>query len=160
MTNTLLSFLYFGDLMKWSGLPRVILLNFISSLIISIVVCYILYTYGLTEVFYIGNLFGLYFFTIYGVKILVEAGKIPNNYYRFLVVLLYILIFDIVFMALIPVIFGPKALITYDYLIFANGNDPSSVFKFNLSPIFYLTIFAIIMMIFNFILYRIEKKYY
>ena len=87
------------------GIARYLIITFISALIISYVICYFLQMHGLKEVLYIASLFGLYFSVIYGVNVLVEERVVQNNYKRFLLVAAYILIFDIVFIALVPFIF-------------------------------------------------------
>ena len=58
---------------------RAVVVNFLSALIITLVGCYFLLEYGLGEVTYIGNLFGLYFLVVFGTEILIESGKIHNN---------------------------------------------------------------------------------
>ncbi len=132
------------------SLPRVVIINFISSIIISIVICDILYSFKLYDVMYIGALFGLYFCAVYGVKILVEGGKIPNDRTRFYYAIGFIAIFNIIFLLLIPVIFG-DVLSVSDYLtIVFNGVQVDFV----LNALFYLTVFSIIMLYFNYVLYK------
>ena len=87
------------------GITRYLVITFISALIITYVICYFLQIHGLKEIIYVSCLFGLYFSVIYGVNVLVEEKVVQNNYKRFLLVAAYILIFDIVFIALVPFIF-------------------------------------------------------
>ncbi|WP_407422911.1 hypothetical protein [Methanobrevibacter sp.] len=132
---------------------RVILLNFASALIIAGVGCYFLATFQLNEVLYIGNLFGLYFLTVYGMEILIDAREIDNNAQRFMYLLIFIMVFDVIFMAVMPLIFGHDGFNAADSLTFVfNGAQ----FDFILSTLFYLTVFALIMILFNVILYRQE----
>ena len=132
---------------------RVVLLNFISSLIIAGVGCYFLVTFQLNEVLYIGNLFGLYFLTVYGMEILIDAREIDNNAQRFMYLLIFIMVFDIIFMIIMPLIFGYDGFNASDSLSFVfNGAQ----FDFILTTLFYLTVFALIMILFNIILYRQE----
>lgn len=98
-----------------------------------------------------GNLFGLYFLVVYGVNNLAEAQEIPNNVYRFIVVMAYILLFDAVFLFIIPLIFGPTAFPATEYLAMDYNGVPLVV---SLSKEFYLALFAIVMLIFNFLIYR------
>ena len=136
-------------------LARFLTINFISSLIISYVVCFILTKFGLYDVLYIGNLFGLYFLVIYGVNVLVEEKFVSNNKNRFFTAVAYILFFDLIFIATVPVLFGLD--------MFKAQNVINLIFKgveynFGLTPIFYLFVFAIVILIYNFILYRAEKN--
>ena len=137
------------------GIARYLVITFISSLIITYVICYFLKMHGLKEVLYIACLFGLYFSVIYGVNVLVEEKVIQNNYKRFILVAAYILIFDIVFIALVPFIFK--------YDLFSSNDVISLTFngvKYNLmlNGIFYIILFSIIILILNYILYRSDKK--
>lgn len=137
--------------MGQGSLVRVLILNFISSLIIAIVTSDILYSFHLWGGMYLGNLFGLYFLVVYGVNNIVEAERIPNNYLRFVLVIAYIILFDIAFVIIIPLIFGPNAFPPTEYLSINYNGVP---FDLLLSKEFYLALFAIVMLIFNFLIYR------
>lgn len=136
--------------------PRFLTINFITSLIIAYVGCFILTKLGLNDVLYIGNLFGIYFLIIYGLNILVEEGYIKNNYLRFVFAGIYILIFDIVFILTVPLIFNYNPFLPADCLNFVIFNH-----KFNLmmNSIFYMVIFAIVILIFNYFLYKSEMEF-
>ncbi len=143
--------------MASGNLYRVLILNFISSLIIAIVTCDILYSFGLTGGMYLGNLFGLYFLVVYGVNNLVDARQIPDNILKFIVIIAYIVVFDIVFLLVIPLIFGPNAFPATEIIpINLNG----VLFNLTLSKEFYLILFAVVMLILNFIIYRRNKRLY
>lgn len=137
--------------MEHGNLIRVLVLNFISSLIIAIITSDILYSFHLMGGMYLGNLFGLYFLVVYGVNNIVEAEKIPNNYLRFVLVVAYIILFDIAFLIIIPMIFGPNAFPATEYL---SINYNGVLFDVFLSKEFYLALFAIVMLLFNFLIYR------
>lgn len=126
-------------------------MNFITSLIIAIVTSDILYSFHLIGGMYLGNLFGLYFLVVYGVNNIIEAEKIPNNYLRFVLVIIYIILFDIAFLLIIPLIFGPNAFPATEFLSINYNGAP---FEILLSKEFYLVLFAMIMLIFNFLIYR------
>ena len=143
--------------MAGSNVYRVLILNFISSMIIAIVTCDILYAFGLKGGMYLGNLFGLYFLVVYGVNNLVEARGIPNNFYRFLIVIAFIIIFDLVFVLIIPFLFGPNAFPAAEQMAM---NYNGTMFNIVLSKEFYLTLFAVVMLIFNFVIYRRSKRLY
>lgn len=143
--------------MAHDNLVRVLVMNFITSLIIALVTSDILYSFHLYGGMYLGNLFGLYFLVVYGVNNLVEAREIPNNYLRFITVLIYIIIFDVVFILLVPLLFGPAAFPATEYLsIDYNG----ALFKLVLSKEFYLALFAVVMLILNYLNYRRGRNYY
>lgn len=137
------------------GITRYLVITFISALIITYVICYFLQIHGLKEIIYVSCLFGLYFSVIYSVNVLVEEKVVENNYKRFLLVATYILIFDIVFIALVPFIFK------YDLF---SSNDVISLtfngvtYNLMLNGIFFIIVFSILILILNYILYRSEKK--
>ena len=132
---------------------RFLTVNFITSLIITYAAWFTLVTIGLNDVLVIGNLFGLYFLVIYGQNIAVEEGYIENNKERGIFTLCHIIIFDIIFIILMPILFNYNLFLPGDYINFAfNGFE----FKFMLNSFFYMFIFAIVIIIFNYILYKAE----
>ena len=139
-----------------SNLSRVIIINFISALIIALVGCYFLKTINLNDVMHIANIFGLYFLVIYGIDILIASGDLKNNSQRFLLVIALILAFDGVFLIIVPLIFG-NVFSVPDYLTLVfNGVR----FDVTLNAFVYLAIFAVIMIIFNVLLYFKDKEKY
>ena len=140
--------------MAGRSVSRVLLLNFISSLIIAIVTCDILYSFGLKGGMYLGNLFGLYFLVVYGVNNLADAREIPSNIYKFILIMAFILLFDVAFLFIIPLIFGPNAFPATEFMAINYNGVP---FNFKLSKEFYLALFAVVMLIFNFIIYRRDR---
>lgn len=143
--------------MAQKNIYRALLINFISSLIIAIVTCDILNAFGLKGGMYLGNLFGLYFLVVYGVNNLADAREIPTNVFKFILILAFILLFDAVFLFLIPLIFGPDA---FPATEFVKVNYNGVPFAFALTKEFYLAVFAIVMLIFNFLIYRRDKKWF
>ena len=140
--------------MAGRSVSRVLLLNFISSLIIAIVTCDILYSFGLKGGLYLGNLFGLYFLVVYGVNNLADAREIPSNIYKFILIMAFILLFDVAFLFIIPLIFGPNAFPATEFMAINYNGVP---FNFKLSKEFYLALFAVVMLIFNFLIYRRDR---
>lgn len=137
-----------------SHLLRVLTVNFISAMIISLVACYFLKTVNLTEVMHIANIFGLCFLVIFGIDILVESGDIRNGQ-RFLLAIGLILIFDLAFLIIVPLLFGNVFNVT-DSVVLAFGGA-----RFRFSNVYiYLAVYAVLMLIFNFILYLKEKEMY
>lgn len=134
---------------------RFLITNFLTSLIVTYAACFILLSIGLKDVLFIGNLFGLYFLVIYGQNIAVEEGYIGNNYERGIFALSYIVLFDIVFIILMPILFNYNIFLPGDYINFVfNG------FEFNLmlNSFFYLFIFAFVILILNYILFKSESR--
>ena len=142
--------------MAKKNIYRALLLNFISSLIIAIVTCDILYSFGLQGGMYLGNLFGLYFLVVYGVNNLADAREIPNNVFKFILIMAFILLFDAAFLFIIPLIFGPNAFPATEFMNIDYNGVP---FAFKLSKEFYLALFAVVMLIFNFLIYRRDKRW-
>jgi predicted histidine transporter YuiF (NhaC family) len=144
--------------MAGKNVYRVVFINFISSIIIAIVTCDIFYAFGLKGGMYLGNLFGLYFLVVYGVNNLVEARKIPNNSFKFILIIVFIILFDAIFLFITPLIFGPDAFPANELL---NINYNGVQFALKLSKELYLVLFAIIMLIFNIIIdMRNQYVYY
>ena len=134
-----------------SNSVRAVVMNLVSALIIAVVVSYFLFDFKLTQVLYIGNLFGLYFLVVFGTEILIESGKLQNNYKRFVFVIVNTIIFDVLFLILVPMIFGKHILDPVDNILLSFGG-----FEYNLvlNSTFYMTIFALMMLVFNYLLYR------
>lgn len=139
-----------------SHLSRVVTVNFISAMIISFVGCYFLKTVNLTDVMHIANLFGLYFLVIFGIDILIESGDIRNNHQRFLLAIALILVFDLVFLILVPLLFGNVFSVTDSLVLVFNGARVDLSFN----TYFYMAIFAVLMLIFNLLLYLKDKDRY
>lgn len=135
---------------------RALVINFVSSLIIAIVTSDILYSFGLKGGMYLGNLFGLYFLVVYGVNNLADAREIPSNVYKFILIMALILVFDALFILIIPLIFGPNAFPATEFMSINYNGVP---FNFALSKEFYLALFAIVMLLFNFLIYRRDKHW-
>lgn len=137
------------------GITRYLVITFISALIITYVICYFLQIHGLKEIIYVSCLFGLYFSVIYAVNVLVEEKVVPNNYKRFLLVIAYTLIFDIVFIVLVPIIFKYDLFTSNDVISLTfNG----ATYNLMLNGIFFIILFSTIILILTFILYRSDKK--
>ena len=139
-----------------SHLSRVVTVNFVSALIISFVGCYFLKTVNLTDVMDIANIFGLFFLVTFGIDILVESGDIENNRQRFILAIALILAFDLAFLIMVPLLFGDVFSAT-DTMAFAVGGTRLS-FSFNVYV--YMAIFAVLMMVFNYLLYLKDRERY
>lgn len=144
-----------GDFMENNELYRVIIVNFITSAIVSYVTCYFLTTYNIFDGIYLGNLLGVYLFSVFGINILVEARKIPNNYKRFIYAIIFITVFDFVFVNATPILFGANIFTSLDSVLYLNFPIKLSI---PLTKEFYLALFGIVMLIFNYVEYRTLKR--
>lgn len=133
---------------------RVSIFNFISAFLIAIVVSYIFISLKFNLGIYIACLFGLYFLTVYSLNNVVEAREIPNNYLRFISVVILCALFDIVFVFVIPLIFGSNVIPATENVTL---NLSGSVFNVPLGRELYFAVIAVVMLIFNFIIYRRQK---
>ena len=138
-----------------SSILRILIVNFISSLIIAIVICDIFYAFGLKGGMYLGDLFGLYFLVVYGVNNLVDARAISNNITIFILMIAEIIIFDLAYIFVIPLLFGADAFPATEFI---NIGFNGVLFNLPLSREFYLVLFAVVVLIFNFLIYRRNKK--
>ena len=134
---------------------RFLIINFITALIITYVACFILDTIGLHDVLFIGNLFGLYYLVIYGMNIAVEEGYIENNSQRAVFAITHIILFDIVFIILMPLLFNYNLFLPPDYIAlkFKGFN-----YDLMLNSFFYMVIFAIVILLFNYKLFKLQKN--
>ncbi|MDO5859162.1 hypothetical protein [Methanobrevibacter sp.] len=130
---------------------RATIINFITAFIVAIVACYFLIEFKLTDVMYIGSLFGLYFLVVFGIDIMIESGELPNNKKRFIFAVACIVVFDLLFLLLIPLLFGANVFDPFDYLVMVFDGVR---FDLILNVYFYLIVFSILMLIFNYILYK------
>ena len=141
--------------MNNSEFSRVVIINFISAFIVTLVACLFLDSFDLMDIMYVANIFGIYFLVVYGIDMLVQSGQIPNDYRRFLIAVIFIVIFDLIFRYLIPLLFGTQVFSSADYLLMNfNGFELNMI----LNSKVYLTIFAIIMLYFNYKLYKMHDE--
>lgn len=138
-----------------SHLSRVVTVNFVSAMIISFVGCYFLKTVNLTDVMHIADLFGLYFLVIFGIDILVESGDIRNDQ-RFGLAIVLILVFDLFFLILVPLFFGDVFTVTDSLVLVFDG----ARFDILFNTYIYMAIFAVLMLVFNYLLYLKDKERY
>lgn len=141
--------------MTKKNLVRATTMNFITSTIVSYVACYFLTTYNIFDGIYLGNLLGVYLFSVFGVNILVEAREIPNDYKRFIFAIFCITLFDFVFVNLIPFLFGATIFTSLDSILHLTFPIKLDI---PLYKEFYLALFGIVMLIFNYVEYKTFKK--
>ncbi|MBQ9161523.1 MAG: hypothetical protein IJ122_09455 [Methanobrevibacter sp.] len=141
--------------MKNSEFTRVVVINFISAFIIALVACLFLDSFDLMKVMYVANIFGVYFLVVYGIDMLVQSGQIPNDYRRFMIAIIFICVFDVIFLYLVPFVFGGHVFSSVNYL---SMNLDGIEMNFIFNARFYLTLFAILMLYFNYKLYKMRQE--
>ena len=89
-------------------------MNFIVSMVITIMVCFALGTIRMDHNFfhgdliYVGALFGMYIFAYFNVNRIIDEKIIPENAYRFILAIVCIVIFNLAFIYLMPLVLGPN----------------------------------------------------
>lgn len=131
--------------MKIVDLIRVMVINFIASLLITVIVCWGLVSIHADYLVYLGALLGMYVFAGYGVNSLIDQEIIPNKYNRFVIAFVCIIIYSWVFVHMMPVLFGPSVFDVSNVICIANV-------ELNTKSI--LSIFAVIVLIINYLDYR------
>ena len=134
--------------MDFNGLLRIMIINFIAAVLITVIVWFCLYTTQLPDIMYLGAFFGLYVFAYFGINTIVDDEIIPNNYYRVILAIICIIIYLIVFMFMMPMIFGSN--------VFPADHTLASIIPYDgvgsdlvLSTNLYLAIFSIIVLALN-----------
>ncbi|WP_407422913.1 hypothetical protein [Methanobrevibacter sp.] len=131
---------------------RYTILAFIASILITLLLYIGLDSLKIKDLIYLSALFGMYVFAAYGVNLLIDNEIVPNNYSRFVLAIIFIAIYSVVFIYLIPQCFGPDsishshALASWGY--FGIGSE------IVLNKEFYLTIFGVFVLIVNYLDYR------
>ena len=137
--------------MNFVDFTKLMVISFISSILITVIVCWGLLSIKVENLFYLGALLGMYVFACYGVNLLVDQKVIANNYSRFILAIVCILIYCWAFNYIMPIAFGDS--------IFgvSNGLDLNTIQLLSgieLNKEFFLTVFAAIVLIINFLDYR------
>lgn len=92
--------------MEYGNFFKSVVMHFIIAVIITLLVSFVLSTVKIDNLAYLGVLFGLYVFACYGVNRLIEDNIIEENYQRFIVAILCIIIFYLFFVYLMPFMFN------------------------------------------------------
>ena len=89
----------------------------------------------------------MYVFAAFGVNRVVDDNLFPNNYLRFILAIICIVIFSVAFLYLMPIIFGPN--------VFPEPlNLNYGGFNLVLDNYMILTIFGLIMLVANYFDYK------
>ena len=134
----------FGDFAKF------MIINLISAVLVTIIVCWGLLSINIDNLFYLGALLGMYVFAGYGINLLIDHGIIPNKYNRFVIAFVCIIIYSLVFVYMMPILFGGNIFDVHNSLFgltdFVSGIE--------LNKEFFLKVFAVIVLIINYLDYR------
>lgn len=125
---------------------------FIASILITLLAYVGLDSLKIADLIYLSALCGMYVFAVYGINLLVDAEVISNGYSRFVLAAVFIVIYAVVFVWLIPQCFGPNVLSGSHTLASWGYNGVGSDIVLNKE--FYLTVFGVIVLIVNYLDYR------
>ena len=135
--------------MNVSEFSKSLLMSFLASIAVTIILWFFLYTLHIDYIMYLAALAGMYVFAGFGVNRLVDDKIIENNSSRFIIAIVCILIYSLAFIYLMPMVFGanvfPEPL---DLANFGIG------FEMILTTEMILAIFALIVLIVNYLDYR------
>lgn len=135
-----------GDFLRYT------ILAFIASILITLLLYVGLDSLKIKDIIYLSALFGMYVFAAYGINLLVDAEVISNDYSRFILAIIFIVIYGVAFVWLIPQCFGPDAISGSHTLASWGYNGVGSGIVLNKE--FYLTLFGVIILIVNYLDYR------
>ena len=138
--------------MKYADFFRFTIIAFISSILITLMLYIVLSSFKIGELIFVAAFFGMYVFAGYGINLLVDNEVIPNNYSRFLLAIIFIIIYSIVFVYMMPMLYGPEVISTSNTLASWGYSGAGSDIVLNKE--FFLTLFAIIVLIVNYLDYR------
>lgn len=94
--------------MNVSEFSRSMLMSFLGSIAVTIILWFFLYTLHIGYITYLAALLGMYVFAGFGINRLVEDNVIENNASRFVLAIVCIVIYSVVFMYVMPLVFGPN----------------------------------------------------
>lgn len=138
--------------MRIADFFRYTVLAFIASIFTTLLLYYGLNTLKIGDAIYVSAFCGMYVFAAFGINLLVDNDVIPNSYVRFILAIVYIVIYAVVFIHLIPYCFGPDALSnSYTLASLGYGGVGSDIV---LNKEFYLELFGVIVLIVNYLDYR------
>lgn len=94
--------------MNFGEFSRSMAMSFLASIVVTIILWFFLYTLHIDYVVYLAALVGMYVFAGFGMNRLVDENVIENNYSRFILAIVCILIYSVVFIYIMPMVFGPN----------------------------------------------------
>lgn len=136
--------------MNVSEFSRSFFMFLVASIVVTIIFWFFLYTLHIDYVMYLGALIGMYVLAGYGVNSLINDNVIEDNASRFVLAIVYILIYSVAFMYILPLVFGagvfpepPFNLVNYGI-----GLD------MNFTTEIILAIFGLVMLFVNYLDYK------
>lgn len=128
---------------------RSMFMSLLASIVVTIIIWFFLYTLHIEYITYLAALIGMYVFAGFGINRLVEDKVIENNSSRFVLAILCILIYSVVFIYLMPLVFGPG--------VFPDPFNPAKLginFDVDFTTEMILAIFGLIVLVANYFDYR------
>ena len=138
--------------MRIADFLRYTVLAFIAAVLITLMLYIGLDSLKIQDLIYLSALCGMYVFAVWGINTLVDAEVIANDYSRFVLAIVFILVYSAVFVWLIPYCFGPDVISGSHTL--ASWGYSGAGSDIILNKEFYLTVFGVIMLIVNYMDYR------
>ena len=92
--------------MNYIEFTKSMVMYFIASLIITIMLWFFLTTLHIEYVQYLAAFVGMYVFACFGVNRAVDDKLVPDNYWRFVLAIVCIIVFGFAFLYLMPIVFG------------------------------------------------------
>lgn len=135
-----------GDFLRYT------ILALIASILITLMLYIGLDSLKMGDLIYISAFCGMYVFAAYGINLLVDAEVISNNYSRFVLAIVYIAVYSVIFVWMMPHCFGPNVISGSHTLATLGYNGAGSDIVLNKE--FYLTLFGVIILIVNYLDYR------
>ncbi|MBQ6629377.1 MAG: hypothetical protein IJH65_11270 [Methanobrevibacter sp.] len=78
----------------------------VASIAVTVMFWFFLYTLHIDYVMYLAALIGMYVLAGYGINSLINDNVIEDNASRFVLAIVYILIYSVAFMYIMPLVFG------------------------------------------------------
>ena len=133
--------------MDYLEFSRAMVMNFVGAIVIGIMLWFFLTITHIEYISYLGALVGMYVFAAFGVNRIVDDNLIPNNYSRFILAIVCIIIYGVAFLYIMPMIFGANVFpnpLSFNY----GGYD------IVLTTEMILAIFGLIVLVANYFDYR------
>lgn len=135
--------------MNVSELSKSLIVSFLASIVVTLILWFFLYTLHIEYITYLSALVGMYVFAGFGVNRLVEDNVVENNASRFILAIVCIVIYAAAFLYIMPMVFGPDVFAgQFNLANYGIGLDMP------LSCEMMLAIFAVIVLVLNFMDYR------
>lgn len=136
--------------MNVSEFSRSFVMSLAASIAVTIILWFFLYTMHIDYIMYLAALIGMYVFAVYGVNSLINGDVIEEGSSRFVLAIVYILIYSVAFIYLMPLVFGANVF-PQPPLNLANFGIG---FDMDFTTEIILAIFGLIMLFLNYMDYR------